>query len=129
MPSAPLESSTLLWTLAAAESRCGEPIEAEFRHQFLAGSRALAARITPNPLRTGSTLELTTSSTGTVRARLYDVRGRFLGMLHESAASAGPHQIPIVLGASGDRLASGIYFIRVETEHDGSATRRVTILR
>lgn len=106
----------------------GEAIQAEFLHRFLAGPGTLATRIAPNPLRAGSTLELTTSAPGLVRTRLYDARGRYLGTLHESAASAGPHQIPLVL-PSGKRLASGVYFIRVDTDHDGFATRRITIVR
>jgi hypothetical protein len=108
----------------------GEPILAVFTHVFVTGPRELSAHVSPNPLSFTSALEFTTRSTGFVRARLFDVRGRFLGVLHEDpVVSAGSHRIPLS-GYSGQAgLSSGIYFVLIETEHDGSTTKTVTIVR
>jgi PKD domain len=109
----------------------GEQISAFFNQRFLNGRLSLAASITPNPLLLGSTLRLTTTQSGYVTVALYDVQGRKLGvLLDERTVSAGMHDIPLKgYDTLSGRLASGVYFVKVGTQHDGVETRAVTILR
>ncbi len=91
----------------------------------------IAASISPNPLNRSSMLEFTTERAGMVTARLFNVRGRFIGTLLEARSlDAGSHRLPLTdLERLRDRIASGVYFIRVTTEHNGAETKMVTILK
>lgn len=109
----------------------GTRIHGEVSHMFTSGSGRLSAGISQNPLRSSSALEFTTESTGFVKARLFDVQGRLVANLaDETSMEPGYHRIPLFRGEGiGARLASGIYFVRLITEHDGAETRTVTLLR
>jgi hypothetical protein len=91
----------------------------------------ITSSISPNPLNRSSTLAFTTRRDGSVTARLFDIRGRYVATLFERRSlEPGPHRIPLTsLEGIRDRLASGVYLIRVTSEHDGSETKTVTILR
>jgi hypothetical protein len=125
----PKGSQTVRLELNGALST-GERIHGEIQHTFISGG-TLAAAITPNPVSAASTLEFTTRRPGAVIVRLFDIRGRLAATLfEESAVAAGRHQVIFAaLDRSGIRLASGVYFVRVISEHDGEETRRVTMLR
>lgn len=108
----------------------GNRIRGEVQHTFLS-SGPLQAAITPNPVKATSTIEFTTRKPGTVAVRLFDIRGRLMAtLLEETSALSGRHRVTFEsLNRTGIRLASGIYFVRVSSEHDGDETLRVTILR
>lgn len=108
----------------------GEAIHGHVSHTF-SSKRTLVAAITPNPLKAASAVSFTTSAPGWIAARLYDIRGRLVANLYEERyASPGLHRVPFTaLDRAGTRLASGIYFVRLLTEHDGEETRRVTVLK
>lgn len=63
-----------------------------------------------------------------VRIALYDVTGRQLRTLHDGPAAAGPHEL-IWNGRdeSGERLASGTYFLRLATP-GGTLSERVLLV-
>jgi hypothetical protein len=109
----------------------GSSFHGELTHTFVVAGGNLAAAITPNPLNRSSTLEFTTRLAGSMTARLFDIRGRFIATLTESRSlGPGTHRTPLVILESiRNRLASGIYFVRLTTEHDGEETKTVTILK
>ncbi|MGE5175926.1 MAG: PKD domain-containing protein [Hyphomicrobiales bacterium] len=91
----------------------------------------LAASFSPNPLGSaGGTLEFVTESAGAARVSLFDAHGRLVRRVWESAVSdAGIHRVPVEpRDRAGRRLASGIYFYRVEAR-EGVASGRLVVLR
>ncbi|HET9941364.1 MAG TPA: FlgD immunoglobulin-like domain containing protein, partial [Candidatus Eisenbacteria bacterium] len=94
------------------------------------GGGAIAASITPNPLNPSAVLTFTTQERGPVNVQLFDVHGRLLRTLQdESDAAAGYHDVRIDgTDASGARLSSGIYYLRIRA---GTAEERkaITILK
>jgi hypothetical protein len=108
----------------------GDLIRGDLSHSFQQTGSGLAA-ISPNPLRTGSAVEFMTTREGFARVQIFDVHGRWIAtFMDEPSATAGYHRISLLGGSPpGARLASGVYFVRVATQHDGSETRAVTVLR
>lgn len=95
------------------------------------GARLIAA-VAPNPATPASVVVFSTTREGFASLQLFDARGRLVARpLERSNLAAGPHEVPALGGAAtGDaRLPSGVYFLRLRTEHDGGETRRVTLLR
>jgi hypothetical protein len=92
--------------------------------------KKLAASVSPNPLNPSGTLRLTTSRDGFLRVRMFDLQGRVVRVLEDRAmAPAGAHEVRIDgRNASGQTLASGVYFYQVETE-EGSVRGRITVLK
>jgi PKD repeat protein len=106
-------------------------ISATFTQRFHNGNVPMSAAITPNPIGPSSTLRLSTTRQGFVSARLFDVQGRLVGvLLDHHSVPAGTHEIPLE-GYQGfiGRVASGVYFVRVDAQHDGTETRVVTVVR
>jgi PKD repeat protein len=90
----------------------------------------LAASVFPNPLNPSGTLSFVTAKNGPVKVLLFDLGGRLVRVLmHAPAAPAGHHDVKVDGRAeNGERLASGIYFYRIETV-EGSATGRIGIVK
>jgi hypothetical protein len=90
----------------------------------------LAASITPNPLNPRAKLTFVTSRAGFVRVRLFDARGRLVKTIADREAPAGYQELVVDGRAgSGTPLASGVYLVRVWTQHDGETTSRLTLLK
>ena len=94
------------------------------------GGGAIQAKLlSANPARGETGLEFRTSRAGHVRARVYDVRGAVVRVLHDGIAGEGMMRLRWDgRDDSGAEASHGIYFIRVETV-DGSSTRKVAFLR
>lgn len=92
---------------------------------------ALAASISPNPLNPSARLTFGTTKAGAVRVQLFDLNGRLVRTyLDDRAAAAGYHDVTIDGRTStGGRVPSGVYFVKIWTEHEGSITRSLTILK
>ncbi len=106
----------------------GDLVRGAIDHTFILGPKSLAA-VSPNPLSASSALEFTTSRPGFASVFVFDVHGKTVDtFLDERSLDPGYHRIPLLSGRGG-RLASGVYFLRVATEHDGTETRAVTIVR
>jgi flagellar hook assembly protein FlgD len=90
----------------------------------------VVASISPNPMNPEATLTFQTSREGPVHAALYDLRGRKVRTLLDAGGlAAGYHDVRIDgRNDSGGRLASGIYFVAIESP-DGNLRSKVTILR
>ncbi len=96
----------------------------------VASGGALTAFVSPNPLNPSAVLTFFTPEAGTARVILYGASGRLTAtLLEEKFLPAGYHDVPITgIDSSGRRLASGIYFYRVETA-SGSVAGRFAILK
>jgi hypothetical protein len=95
-----------------------------------AGGGKLAAGIYPNPLNPRATLGFTTTRAGFVRVRLFDLNGRMVRqVLDTPTVEPGYHEVAID-GADSDgrRLASGVYFYRVEAR-EGSSQGRLAVVK
>jgi len=95
-----------------------------------AGGGKLAAAIYPNPLNPRATLGFTTAKSGFVRVRLFDLNGRMVRQLLDTPTlEAGHHEVAIDgADAEGRRLASGVYFYRVDAR-EGTSQGRFAIVK
>jgi len=96
----------------------------------VAGSAFASASVSPNPLNPDASLSFATSMPGTVKVDLFDVQGRLVRtILSPTFMAAGSHELKIDgRGQSGEKLASGIYFVRGVTA-DGVFKNTITILK
>jgi hypothetical protein len=95
-----------------------------------AGGGPNAAAVSPNPLNPIGTLRYTTTRQGYARVRLFDLSGRLVReMLDERSVEPGEHEVMIDgLNSRGQRLASGVYFFRIETS-SGTQAGRFAIMK
>ena len=59
------------------------------------GPRAVNLRAQPNPFAARTVLSFELSAAAWVRIKVFDVRGRMVGMLYDGAIEAGPHEITL----------------------------------
>ena len=78
----------------------------------------------PNPLQEQGTIEYTLPKATDVRITVYDVLGRRVAVLEDSHQEAGRHTARL----EGGRLASGVYFGRLETDGQ-TRTQKITVVR
>ena len=93
-----------------------------------AGTR-LRIQARPNPFTDGTEIlfELPRETPGSLR--IIDVAGRAVRTLASGPWAAGPHRVAWDgTDAGGTRVASGVYFYRLETQ-DGAAMRRLVLRR
>ena len=62
--------------------------------------------------------------------RIFDASGRLVRTLRDGPHEAGGHEA-VWRGEDdhGRRVAAGVYFARLETDHDGVKTRKLTMVR
>ena len=84
----------------------------------------------PNPFNPTTILSFTVPPPGDhVSISVHDVSGRLVRTLHEGAASPGSHDVAWDgRDALGNRVASGIYFARMEAP-DFSAARKMLLIK
>lgn len=90
----------------------------------------LSAVFMPNPFNPTTSLRFRTRTAGYVRVRIYGPHGRAIRTLLDTPfLGAGYHDVEFDgHDNSGNRVASGIYFYRIETA-GGSQSGRVTLLK
>lgn len=95
-----------------------------------AGGGKLAATVIPNPLNPEAVLRFVTTRPGEASVRLFDVSGRMVReLMPRSVLGAGEHQITIRgEDASGRRLASGVYFYRIDAR-EGTSIGRLAVVK
>jgi hypothetical protein len=73
-------------------------------------------RARPNPFNPTTTIEYSTAERARVGIRVYDLAGRLVRTLIDAERGPGEHEA-VWDGTtdSGDRAASGVYFVRMET--------------
>ena len=89
-----------------------------------------AASVSPNPLNPEGVLTYVTTKPGAVTVTVFDLGGRLVRtLLRDAFVPSGYHDASIDgRGDNGARLASGVYYYRVETA-EGVATGRFAILK
>ncbi|MCH7852474.1 MAG: T9SS type A sorting domain-containing protein [Candidatus Marinimicrobia bacterium] len=78
----------------------------------------------PNPFNPVTTIQYHLPRPGEVRLRLYNLRGQLVRTLIDDFRPAGVHTVAL----NSDRLASGIYFYRLEAG-DFTRTRKMILLK
>jgi hypothetical protein len=87
------------------------------------------ARAYPNPFNPSTTIEYSVAAEGRVTLRIYDLSGRVVRTLVDEPIDAGRHVVVWDgLNDAGDRTASGVYFVRMETGKF-SSVRKVVLLK
>jgi hypothetical protein len=89
------------------------------------GSELVGLRAKPNPFNPRTKIEFGLRREGLVSLRVYDVQGRLAATLVNGRLSAGNHQVDF----DGDRLASGVYMLRLQLPDGVEMTRRVTLMK
>jgi hypothetical protein len=89
----------------------------------------LALKISPNPVTSGADIMMAVPVTGKASLKVFDVQGRLVNTLIDEKVAAGQHAIHWG-GANSDgrRVASGIYFMKMETQV-GSVVKKMVISR
>jgi hypothetical protein len=83
----------------------------------------------PNPFGNGTSISFNMPEDGRAIVRVYDVAGRLVGVVDDSFREAGPHVVPWDgTNETGESVASGVYFIRLEAAGDAK-TRKAVLLR
>jgi len=89
-------------------------------------------RLTGSPIRYGAAIEITCQlkRPGPARLRLFDPLGRPRATIFEGSLSAGVHRLRPRLerDAQGEPLASGLYWLRLESA-DGGVSRSLLLVR
>lgn len=83
----------------------------------------------PNPFNSSTTIMFTTSLPGVVGVKVYDLAGRVVRTFGEKQLDLGVHRI--IWDARNDAgidVASGVYFVKIETP-DRAIARRMTLIR
>lgn len=85
--------------------------------------------ICPNPLRSSGTVSVKLNSPASVKLELFDIKGRFAGLVYSGWIGTAPQNIEISPAGMAERdLPSGIYLLRLSTE-SGSKTIKTMILK
>ncbi len=93
------------------------------------GPALLHLQVAPNPFNPRTTASFDLAQSSHVRVVLYDVAGHLLRQLHNDSLAAGRHHIVWDgADAAGRGVASGIYYLRIETP-DATLTRNLVLVR
>jgi hypothetical protein len=108
----------------------GGRFHATLEMEIVASGGGQTVSVSPNPLNPSATLTYRTTRPGAVTITVFDPSGRAVRtLLRESFVSAGYHDVKVDgTGDGGARLASGVYFYRVDTA-DGVATGRFVVMK
>jgi PKD repeat protein len=108
----------------------GGRFHATLEMEIVASGGGQTASVSPNPLNPSATLTYRTTRPGAVTITVFDPSGRAVRtLLRESFVPAGYHDVKVDgTGDGGARLASGVYFYRVDTA-DGAATGRFVLMK
>ncbi|HEY6571956.1 MAG TPA: M43 family zinc metalloprotease [Candidatus Eisenbacteria bacterium] len=87
------------------------------------GSASLGAR--PNPFNPRTKIEFGLPREGRVILRVYDIQGRLVSTLVNGRMNAGTHTVEF----NGDKLASGVYMMRLQTPGGEEINKRITLLK
>ncbi len=84
----------------------------------------------PNPFNPVTTIEYALAASGHVTIRVYDAAGRVVRTLVNGAADAGGYAATWDgTTDGGDRIASGVYFVRMETGDGFRSARKMVLLK
>ena len=129
-PSRVLASQILSQTIAAACNRPGGATDIGDRHAIdVPPARTALHANVPNPFNPTTRIGFDLAMSGLVRLEVFDVAGRLVRTLVNGETAAGRHAVTWVgIDATGARVASGIYFYRLEAPAY-TATRKMVLLQ
>jgi len=78
----------------------------------------------PNPFNASTTIHFSLTQASELSLSLYDIQGRFLGVINQGYYTAGEHQLSWL----ADDLASGVYFLHLKSETE-TLVQRITLLK
>lgn len=85
--------------------------------------------VRPNPTLEGVTVKFALPEEATVSLRIYDVRGALVKVVSSGRIESGTHSITWDgRNQYGERVASGVYFVRLETSF-GTALTKIVVSR
>jgi len=125
-----LTESTYMTFVLNAELTTGQAVDAAFTAQVVPEKETAIRRVGPNPLNPEAKVALVVTTTGHVRLRVFDLRGRYLRTLYDGDGQAG-QTLNLTFDGHDDAgrpLASGKYFLKAELA-DGVDTSPITILK
>jgi len=83
----------------------------------------------PNPFNPKTTIAFSLAEPNDVRLEIYDVAGRRVTTLVDERLSAGEHRVEWNgVGATGDRVASGVYFYKLTAGRE-NVSRKMVLLK
>jgi hypothetical protein len=86
-------------------------------------------RAQPNPFNPQTTIAYSIKTQGPVQMKVYDVRGALVRVLVNGIQAPGNRKVVWDgVGDRGERVASGIYFVRLES-HGEMLTRKIAMLK
>ncbi len=107
----------------------GEVGVAEMPKGIAPASMLMLEQNKPNPFTDKTMISYQLASSGNVRLNVYNIAGQLVKTLVETRQDAGYYSIVWSgLDNLGRRVASGIYFCRLESEHE-SDIKKITLLR
>jgi hypothetical protein len=90
---------------------------------------APSLRAYPNPFNPAATISYSVPAAGTARISVFDVAGRLVATLVDRHHTPGNHQVSWSgRDTGGTPVASGAYFVRLETQ-TGNLTRKLVLVR
>jgi hypothetical protein len=93
------------------------------------GKKSLKLQVRPNPLNPKAEISFTLTQAGQVRIALYDLRGRLVKMIVNENRAAGDHVVSWDGSGESNRVASGVYFLKIQAAAQGEDMKRVTVLK
>jgi hypothetical protein len=122
--------SALDWMMdGAVPAGCTGPVASEFP-EVGAGETAVdrLERVAPNPFHPRVEVSFTLAAKANVRLEIYDTGGRRIRTLVSGELEPGPHRLTWDgLDDAGMRVASGIYWVRLETPRYRSSKKLVLL--
>ena len=96
-------------------------VEAELSALATAPDETTLFAAFPNPFDGGTTISYGLATSSSVSLQVFDVTGRVVATLAEGSREAGIHAVVWDgHGAANGRLPSGVYFLRLRTDHSES---------
>ena len=89
------------------------------------GDRKLTLAITPNPARGKTSIAYTLPKPGNVSLKLYDVAGKLISTLVDGYHPAGSYRSQLAAKSLHQKLAAGIYVIRLDSDRYHTAEKLV----
>jgi hypothetical protein len=84
----------------------------------------------PNPFNPATTIPFAIAVDAHVRLAVYDTRGRLVTTIEDDVLAPGPYQREWNgTDADGHRVASGVYFYRLDVAGEGSMVRKMVLLK
>jgi hypothetical protein len=94
-----------------------------------AGPVRLSLALAPNPLTSGTSIKLAIPVSGVASLKVYNVQGRLVRTIMDGRFEAGEYNVDWNgANSAGRRVASGIYFMKLETQK-GSLVKKMVVSR